>query len=151
MVKLLEGLFRKFSDWVKKWAKTSQLYALVRRRALDKRLNELWKKFIHWITFAMLISEYNENHKALKINLNIEESNSHHCIIYIYRWYLNLNTLKTHDNSKSKEAFHILTMQKFCGNRLAISSFYFGCVWKSGLQMFNAFWFICTKTCLTNL
>lgn len=29
---------RKFSDWVKKWAKTSKLYALVKRRALGKRL-----------------------------------------------------------------------------------------------------------------
>ena len=28
---------RKFSDWVKKWAKTSKLYSLVRRRGLEKK------------------------------------------------------------------------------------------------------------------
>ena len=37
--KVIGGMYncRKFSDWVKKWAKTSKLYSLVRRRGLEKK------------------------------------------------------------------------------------------------------------------
>ena len=79
---------RKFSDWVKKWAKTSKLYSLVRRTALDKKMTELGTKFIRWIIFALAISEYFENHKALK-------SKSAYIVMRCAIWLLPCNLAKS--------------------------------------------------------
>ena len=140
---------RKFSDWVKKWEKTSKLYSLVRRTALDKKMTELGTKFIRWIIFASAISEYFENHKALKsksayivmrcaiwlLACNLTKSKTppsmFSTFFKLYKWDqtaphnniddTKLNTVKTHNNSKSNKAFNIPKMQHF--NILTIKHF----------------------------
>ena len=107
----------------------------------------------------MPISEYNENHKALKsksayivmrcaiwlLACNFTKSKTPPWVFFtFFKWYkwhqiaphikrvqqsslhnniddTKLNTLKTHDNSKSNEAFNIPTMQYF--NILTIKHF----------------------------
>ena len=89
---------------MKKQAKTLKFYALVRKRTLEGRQNKLGKKFIPWITFVMLISEYNENHKAPK-SKSADILKCPTLIVHCNVGYTDLNTLKTHGNSKSNEAF----------------------------------------------
>lgn len=66
------------------------MYALISRRAEDKRLHEKEISFVRWATFIMSIWEYNIHFKKVIIYYNIDQT-------------IEDIVLKPHGNSKSKE------------------------------------------------
>ena len=92
------------------------MYALIRRRAEDKRLQEKEISFVRWVTFIMPVWEYNVHFKKLKSMSSYLLHHTKVIIDYNIDQTIEDIVLKPHGNSKSLETFRptILSVKGDC-------------------------------------
>ena len=96
---------RNHSTWFTNICFSKSMYALIRRRAEDKRLQEKEISFVRWVTFIMPIWEYNVHFKKLKSMSRYLLQHTKFIIHYNIDQSIEDIVLKPHGNSKSRETF----------------------------------------------